>query len=288
MSGARHKVSKTLRMVSALRNFPPLAPPGHYYSPLTNHDDGARAARWAEIDESPLGVRFDREESAELARDLAPMWSQLSLNRRYRGASMYDLADSAVYHSMLRRFRPGRVLEVGSGYSTAVALDTIEEHHLPTTVSCIEPNPQRLNSLLESADEVGLHPQFVQEVPLSMFEALSAGDFLFIDSTHVAKAGSDVVWTTLRVLPRLATGVIVHIHDIFWPMEYKDEWLRARRDWNEIYLIHAFLSGNPDWRIVLFNDEVWHSQPELVRTHLPAAVGQRPGGLWLQRVGKSD
>jgi predicted O-methyltransferase YrrM len=265
-----------------------MAPPGHYYSPLTNHEDAARAARWAAMGESPAGVRFDREEAAQLARTLAPMWSELSTDRRYRRAAMYELADAAVYHSMLRHFRPSRVLEIGSGYSTAVALDTIELHDLDTVVACVEPNPERLNSLLNNKDDITLYRQLVQDVPLSTFDTLAAGDFLFIDSTHVVKAGSDVVWTTLHVLPRLAAGVIVHIHDIFWPMEYKDEWLQKRRDWSEIYLIHAFLSGNPDWRVLLFTDEVWHAQPELVRMHLPAAADQRPGGLWLERVGKSS
>jgi hypothetical protein len=103
---------------------------------------------------------------------------------------------------------------------------------------------------------------------------------LFIDSTHVVKAGSDVSWLILQVLPRLAPGVIVHIHDIFWPFEYPAAWLREHRDWTENYLVHAFLLGNSDWEILLFSSWLWQKHPELIPDRIAA---ERPGSLWLRR-----
>jgi predicted O-methyltransferase YrrM len=197
---------------------------------------------------------------------------------------MYEAVDAAIYHSLLRHLRPRRVLEVGSGYSTAVALDTIEAHGLDTVVECIEPNPERLQGRLRPGDDVHLRQQLVQDVPVEVFIELEAGDFLFIDSTHVVKAGSDVVWTTLQVLPRLKPGVVVHIHDMFWPMEYPDRWLRQRRDWSEIYLIHAFLAGNPAWRVLFFNDQALLAHPEVAAEYFPDLPGHRPGGLWLEKI----
>jgi len=197
---------------------------------------------------------------------------------------MYCEADAAVYHSMIRRYQPRRIIEVGSGFSTAVALDTAEDHHLSMDITCIEPYPDRLESLIRTNDDVHLRRSIVQDVPLDIYTTLDAGDMLFIDSTHVAKAGSDVVWTTLRVLPNLRPGVLVHIHDMFWPFEYKPEWHRARRDWTEIYLIHAFLSGNPGWKVLFFNDLVWTQFGDIVEKYAPATRGQRPGGLWLQKA----
>jgi predicted O-methyltransferase YrrM len=270
-------------VVSVLRQ-PPQVPPGHYYAPTTTTADGARAAAWAAATDVPAGVAYNESAAVALVDDLAPMWADLDIVGRYRPDVMYEEADAAVYHSMLRHFRPTRVLEVGSGYSTAVALDTIEAHSLPTQLSCIEPNPQRLNRLLRPTDVVDVREALVQDVPLDEYSRLTDGDFLFIDSTHVVKAGSDVVWTTLHVLPRLARGVIVHIHDMFWPMEYPEGWLRGRRDWNELYLIHAFLLGNRDWEVMVFNDRLWSVREDLVRKYRPATVGQRPGGLWLRRV----
>lgn len=285
MLSAREIARKTKRAVVTLRNMP-VAPPGHYYSPLTTAADAERAIAAAESTEVPTAVPIDLEALAAFALELAPMWTDLRTAppARYRRDMMYEQIDAAVYHSMLRRFGPARVLEVGSGYSTAVALDTIEAHGLVTQVECVEPNPERLRSLLRPGDDVKLRQSLVQDVPIEIFEQLNANDFLFIDSTHVAKAGSDVVWTTLRILPRLQPGVIVHIHDMFWPLEYQDRWLRGRRDWNEIYLIHAYLAENPHWRILFFNDQALLANPQLRSTYFPHLPDQRPGGLWLQRV----
>jgi predicted O-methyltransferase YrrM len=274
-----------VRSVGSVVRHPPQVPPGHFYSPSTTVADGERALRWARATDRPAGLDIDEEAMCELAEKLAAYWPDLTTTQRYRPYVMYAEADAAILHSMLRHYRPKTVLEVGSGYSTAVALDTIEQHQLSTRISCVEPHPERLRRLMRPGDDVEVREDLVQSVPLSLFSDLTDGDFLFIDSTHAAKAGSDVVWTTLHVLPLLQPGVFVHIHDIFWPMEYPAAWLRGRRDWNEIYLIHAFLVGNRDWRVVMFNDRVWELRRDLVQEHRPSAIGQRPGGLWLQRVG---
>jgi hypothetical protein len=282
--GSWTALRRSVRNVRSVLRNPPLATPGHYYSPLTTEADGVRALSWIEDERAPVGIDIDLGETALLAEQLAPMWQDLAQDERYRCDTMYGLADAAVYHSMLRHFRPTQVLEVGSGFSTAVALDTIDAFDLDCRLTCVEPNTGRLEALVRPSDDVVVIRGMVQEVPLETFDVLGDGDFLFIDSTHVVKAGSDVVWTTLRVLPRMKAGVIVHIHDMFWPLEYQDKWLLQRRDWNEIYLIHAFLSGNADWKALLFNDEVWANHPDLVRNALPEAIGSRPGGLWLEKV----
>jgi predicted O-methyltransferase YrrM len=193
---------------------------------------------------------------------------------------MYNTADGAVYHAMLRRLRPRRVLEVGSGYTTALLLDTAERHDLDVQVTCVEPYPDRLLSLLREGDEVELVRSGAQDVPVDAYTALEPGDLLFIDSSHVAKAGSDVLWLYLRVLPRLAPGVFVHVHDILWPMEYPEDWLRQGRDWNEAYLLNAFLCHNEEWDVVLFSSWLWALHPETI----PAPLrGMRPGSFWMQR-----
>lgn len=220
-----------------------------------------------------------------LASMLAPYWHELDVSGRYCRDNMFELQDAAIFHSMLRHYRPSRIIEVGSGFSTAVALDTIEKHGLSSKVTCIEPHPQRLKALLRQGDQLELIQKPVQDVAPELFEELNSGDFLFIDSTHVVKAGSDVVWTTLRVLPRLRTGVIVHIHDMFWPMEYPAAWITGQRDWNEIYLVHAFLADNPRWRVLLFNDRMERDWPHLAAGRFDEAAGIRPGGLWLEKIG---
>lgn len=77
---------------------------------------------------------------------------------------------------------------------------------------------------------------------------------------------------------------MVHVHDIFWPFEYPESWLRERRGWNEGYFVHALLVHNLAYKVRLFNDWMWQHHPDLVERYLPAGTGDRPGSLWLQKV----
>ena len=115
-------------------------------------------------------------------------------------------------------------------------------------MTCIELYPARLLSLTRPGDPVTLLRHPIRDVPLTLYQDLAAGDVLFIDLSHVAKARSDVCWLIPHVLPRLAPGVAVHFLDIFWPFGYPPQWLEKRRDWTGAYLLHAFLSGNAGWR----------------------------------------
>jgi hypothetical protein len=267
------RAARTVRAGRALATTPPYVPPGHFYSPLTSAADVRRALSWPE--EAP-GVDLREEAQLALAGELRPVLAEALPGPRYRPVNdMFCAADAAVYRAMLGHLRPKRIIEVGSGFSTAVALDG------GYAVTCIEPYPERLLSLIAQDDPVILIRQPVQDVALDFFGELSDGDVLFIDSTHVAKAGSDVCWLLLHVLPRLAPGVAVHVHDIFWPFTYPSAWLRERRDWNEAYLLHAFLSGNADWEIALFSSWLWRCHPEAVP---PPLRTDCPGSIWLHKT----
>jgi hypothetical protein len=276
------RLARTVLAVRAAIVRPPFVPPGHWASPLSSPSDVARALHWRKG--SPPGVEIASERQLSLARELAPVLEEPFDGPRYSTGpenTMYLPADAAVYRAILRRLRPTQVLEVGSGYSTAIALDTADRHLPDLELRCVEPYPDRLLDLLEPGDRVQLDRCLVQDLPLEEFETLRAGDVLFIDSTHVVKPGSDVVWLFLHVLPRLSPGVVVRLHDIFWPFEYPPEWLEERRDWNESYALQAFLTGNRDWEILLFSSWLWKHHPELVPARLAAEV---PGNIWLRRV----
>jgi hypothetical protein len=273
---------RTARAVRAVVAQPPFVPPGHFYSPLTSAADAGRGPGWHDAP----GVDVREERQLALAARLQPLLGQpLSGPRYVPGNDMFGAADAAVFRAMLTHLRPTRLLEVGSGHSTALALD--EADCCPglsgLEITCVEPFPERLLGLLTApdADRVTLLRQPVQELDLASYDQLGPRDILFIDSTHVVKAGSDVLWLFLHVLPRLAPGVIVHIHDVFWPFEYPDAWLRQRRDWTEAYLLHAFLIGNSGWEILLFPSWLWQCHPELVPGHL---ADQDPGSIWLRKL----
>jgi hypothetical protein len=174
------------------------------------------------------GYKIRAEEQVELAHRLGPQWADFSKSwRRYNPMnSWYGLSDGAVYYSMLTTLRPKHVVEVGSGFSSAIALDVREQGLPDLQLTFIEPRPKRLLGLLKENDKTTttIYRNPVQDIPIEIFDVLAKDDILFIDSTHVSKPGSDVNWLFFRVLPRLQPGVVVHFHDIFFPFEYIDEW----------------------------------------------------------------
>jgi hypothetical protein len=265
----------------------PAFPAGHYYSPIPSRADRKRAIlsagsceRWEVADAGLL----DDHDSIVLSA-LADLPAFVSAMNRYHSPNdMYCLTDASIYCLMLRQLRPSLVIEIGAGFSTAVALDTRDAWHLPLRVECVEPYPARLRTLLRDEDSIVIAELPVQDVDLETYDRLRAGDFLFVDSTHVGKAGSDVLWILFHVLPRLAKGVYVHFHDVLWPFEYPAEWLDDGRAWNEAYLLRSFLMFNNEWKIAVFNDRMVGAHAGEVSALLPSVAGERPGGLWIQRL----
>lgn len=265
--------TRTIRAIGEAVRRPPYVRPGHFYSPSTSADDVSRAIQNRT---PPVGVDLREAEQLALASELG--LKTPAVNRWRPQNRMFGAADAAILQGMLRHFKPSRMVEVGSGFSTAAALDV--SPGLPIT--CVEPYPERLKSVLRAEDDVTLLEKPVQEIPAAELAALvGPGDVFFIDSTHVAKAGSDVCWLLLQVLPRLAVGTLVHVHDVQWPFEYPDHWLREGRDWNEAYMLHAFLAHNSAWQIRLFGSWLWETHPELVPEDLRSSSS---GSIWLERV----
>jgi len=272
--GSLSFVRGSLAAVQALRHPPPV-PPGHFYSPSTSRKDVERARRNRR---APAAVELRAEEQVALFRALQLVAPPLG---RWRpGNEWFETADAAVLRGLLLHLKPGRAIEIGSGYSTALMLDL--EDAAPE-ITCVEPNPERLLSRLLPGDEerLTLIRSPVQALaPDELAAMIGPGDFLLIDSTHVAKAGSDVCWLILHTLPLLQPGVLVHFLYIFCPFEYPDLCLEQRRDWNEAYLLQAFLIDNDAWEITLFNSYLWSERPEVIPAELR---DDDPGSIWLTK-----
>lgn len=139
--------------------------------------------------------------------------------------------------------KPRRIIEVGSGFSSLLMAD-VKARLGPQGphITCIEPYPREFLRRPDLQIDQ-LIVEKVQNVKSDLFLSLKAGDILFIDSSHVIKTGSDVQYLYLEILPRIPTGVLVHIHDIFLPAEYPKKWaLEENRSWNEQYLLQALLA----------------------------------------------
>lgn len=278
-------------------------PPGHFASPLPDAGELDRdAARvFAPAGPELPGIDLAPAGQLELLRRLAPFAAELPFPDRPAAGSRYHLdneffpfADGAVLFALLRHLRPARVVEIGSGFSSAVMLDT-NDRHLggATRFTFVEPYPDRLLGLLAAADRdrVTILRQRVQDVPADVFAALEANDVLFIDSSHVAKVGSDVNHLFFDVLPRLRPGVVVHVHDVFWPFEYPRGWFAKGYAWNEAYLVRAFLQYNRAFAVLLFPSYLEAHHPAELLAAVPDAA-KRPthapdvgaGSLWLRKV----
>ncbi len=173
------------------------------------------------------------------------------------------------------------------GFSSAVMLDTREKMAETAELTFIEPYPDRLNGLLKTTDKkaVQLIPKKVQFVSEIIFSQLASNDILLIDSSHVAKSGSDVIHLLFEVVPKLAVGTIIHIHDIFFPFEYPLQWIEAGRAWNEAHFLRAFLMNNPNYEIILFNNYIVNEEKEWFSENMPSCVNNAGGSIWIRKIG---
>jgi predicted O-methyltransferase YrrM len=246
-------------MWSALRvsGAPQAFPPGAFYSPVVDAElvrtDAERI--WPAVVEDPPGI--DLRGSCQLAlleriaRHPLPDpagWPEPVYDP---GNDQFPPQDAAVLYGMLRLLAPARMVEVGCGWSTTVAARAIADGGVGTELVCVEPYPRAF--LHEVSGIHQLRRERVEQTPLEVFERLGRGDVLFIDSSHVVKTGSDVVHVFLQVLPRLRDGVVVHVHDVFIPLDYPRGWVERGFNWNEQYLLQAYLAGNARVRVLCAN-----------------------------------
>jgi hypothetical protein len=187
---------------------------------------------------------------------------------------------------MMLHVKPKRIIEIGSGYSSCVSLDT-NELFFHDSISCIfiEPYPELLYSLLKRSDfeNIKIIAGNLQDIELHTFTQLSAGDILFIDSTHVSKVDSDVNYILFKILPVLQSGVYIHFHDIYFPFEYPKEWVYQGRAWNEAYLLRAFLQYNHDYEIVTFNSFLGCFHPETISRLMPLCAKNPGSSIWIRK-----
>lgn len=219
-------------------------------------------------------------------------------SRFHLNNGLFDGADALVAYCMVRQFQPRLIIEIGSGFSSLVLGEGAAKNNNSALI-CIEPFPREfvrkgfpgLQSLIEKK---------VQDIDLEFFSQLESSDILFIDSSHTVKIGGDVNYLFLEVLPRLKPGVIVHVHDIFLPFEYRRDWVMNEfRFWSEQYLLQAFLTFNSEFEVLMANGYLAYKYPEglkgafrnleNLKAALPNSVSWGGGSFWMRRrLGKTD
>jgi predicted O-methyltransferase YrrM len=271
-------------------------PPGHFYSPVVDVNDAHAIEAASARGHAPLpaGVRIDPEQMTMRMQ----RWAEYSLlfpfprnqssdYRFYFDNPFFACHDATALFSILMEFKPRRVVEVGCGFSSGLLLDASQrffEDRLDITL--IDPSLDQHKDTFEwlRSPNARLLNQKVQDVSLDVFERLGENDILFIDSSHVSKTGSDVNHYLFRIVPRLKTGVLLHIHDILFPFEYPEDWvLKEKRSWNEAYLVHAFLQFNQAFEVIYWANFAWHCLHQALARLMPLCLENEGGSLWLRR-----
>lgn len=215
----------------------------------------------------------------------------------------YGPLESQVLHAVVRSLAPSRILEIGSGVSTVISRRAADrnaaEGRGETAITCVEPYPRDALRALSGVEVVA---ERAQVVDAAHFAALGAGDVLFIDSTHALRTGSELARLYLEVLPRLAPGVVVHIHDIVLPYLHMPDVLDNVFDWQESTLLAALLTDNHRLQVLACESLLHHDRPDGLARVLPdyrprrmqdglyadggvASGDHFPSSIWLTRVG---
>lgn len=234
------------------------------------------------------------EELLSLAENLDGLVSEGGLEKNsnvatakfYLNNPAFGRGDADLYYLLIRNLKPKRIIEIGSGHSTKLALQAIQkntsEGH-PVSMTCIEPYEC---NWLEQIEGIELIRKKVEELDPAFFEVLEPNDILFIDSSHIIRPDNDVLFEYLQVLPRIKPGVWIHVHDIFTPRNYPKVWLQDElKFWNEQYLLEAFLSNNKDFQITCslnYLTKDYYEQTAAVLLNLNTTAN--PGSFWMKRI----
>lgn len=260
----------------------------HYYDPQYKFSAqfDTTAKRQLAID-----FRIDKQLEALLqlqySDELTKLHKQQTPGHRfYLDNGSFEAGDAELYYLLIRNKKPRRIIEIGSGFTTLIALEAIqknrEEGH-STELIAVEPFE---HDWLKALPHVTLMRKKVEELPPSFFDQLEEGDFLFIDSSHIIRPENDVLFEYLHVLPRLKKGVHIHIHDIFTPRHYPREWLVDEcRLWNEQYLLEAFLYYNDTFQVLFslnyLSKDYFNETARTLKNLTPVA---NPGSFWVEKV----
>ncbi len=266
----------------------------HFYEPLFHPGDLT-----APLDASRNlpGIRFDAEDQLSLVRKfdyndeiIKHFGSDAPVTLFGHKFSIENHAfrqgDVELYYNIIRHFKPARIIEIGSGVSTVVALQAVQENENESAdyrceVTAVEPYPWFRHEKLK------LLVQRVEDIDMAVFAELRQNDILFIDSSHMIRPQGDVLFEILQLLPSLAPGVIVHVHDVFTPRDYLESWVKKEHKfWNEQYLLEAFLSCNDQFKVLLAPNYLLIHQPDELLKCCPLLAKVEntvPHSFWIQR-----
>ncbi|HXM33667.1 MAG TPA: class I SAM-dependent methyltransferase [Pyrinomonadaceae bacterium] len=263
----------------------------HYYEPQFDN----RKARRPFSQDRPLpGIDWNTPEQLKLLASFSfsgeiadiPLEQPNTLEFFLKNTA-FESGDAEYWYQLIRLLKPKRIFEVGSGHSTLMAIKAIRKNReqdpgYSCKHVCIE--PYEMPWLEETG--VKVIRRKVEDLNVEFFSELAENDILFIDSSHVIRPQGDVLFEYLELLPTLNQGVVVHLHDIFSPRNYLQQWLEEEvKFWNEQYLLEAFLSHNHSWKILGALNYLHHNHYDALKSVAPFLTPERePVSFYVQKV----
>ena len=283
------RLPMTTRVLKKIGLFPIRA---HYYEPLfqnsafsspLSQDRSLPGIDWNQPKQLAfLGRLTFRSELVQMKWDESPV----APNGFYVHNPSFASGDADYFYQFLRATKPRRVIEIGSGYSTKVAMQALrrnaEESGIEAIHTCIEPYEM---NWLESFVQIEVIRRKVEDCDLDWSKGLRDGDLLFVDSSHMVRPQGDVLKEYLDIFPRLASGVYIHVHDIFSPKDYPRQWVVDEvRFWNEQYLLEALLSNSDRYEVIGALNYLKHSHYDRMKEVCPYLTVEREPGSFYMRV----
>lgn len=228
------------------------------------------------------------EKMKEVAASYIAEYLSSPIFEKYKDRNwFYSGWDAAYYYCLIRSKKPRLITEVGRGISTWIAGAALARNisdGCPGEIVSIDPYFR--------GDDAGANTRFVttelQSISAGERESLLRADIFFVDSSHVAKWGSDVLQLFETWIPCVAANTLVHIHDIFTPYDYPREWLvDQRRFWNEQYIFESFIAFNSAFQIEC---PISYLSREGALKHLaaqldaPALASAKGCAMWLKKI----
>lgn len=266
----------------------------NYYSPIPDSRILHEKEHLWDAESDMVGVDLKVDYQLHLVNEVFPVFKEEydnipriqigDNNEFFLDNPAFSGTDALALYCMIRHFRPRRIIEVGGGYSTLLSAKAAMTNG-QTDFFCIEPYPgEVLQRGVRGLTQ--LIPQKIEDVDVNFFRQLKDGDILFIDSSHVCRIFGDVNYIYLELLPRLNKGVLVHIHDIFFPREYPKHWLIQNKwFWNEQYLLRAFLAFNNAFEVLLCNSFLGLKHQDALKKTFPNSPWWECGGsFWMRKT----
>ena len=251
----------------------------HYYEPQLTYSKSFDAQK-----KRSLTINFDIQGQLHGLQGFKGYVGELEQLHVHNPA--FGAGDAELYYLVIRNRKPKHIIEIGSGFSTLLALEAIKKNSaegFTTELTCIEPFEK---DWLEKIAGITLIRKPVEQIGIELFQSLAENDILFIDSSHIIRPENDVLFEYLELLPALQKGVLIHIHDIFSPRHYRKDWLtELYRFWNEQYLLEAFLYYNEAFQILFSLNYLKNDHFDVLKqTCIHLRPVDEPSSFWLKKT----